>query len=101
MFKHLKVSGYDIKVGQLGKKEIDFVCEKGGERTYIQVAYLITGENREREFGNLLEVSDNYPKLVISTDEIIGDSSYKGIKHINLRRFLAGSLILDSGALYC
>lgn len=88
VFNHLKVSGYDIRVGQLGKKEIDFVCEKGGERTYIQVAYLITNENRDREFGNLLEIQDNYPKLVISMDKLIGDSSYKGIKHINLRKYL-------------
>lgn len=89
VFNHLKTCGYSIKVGQLGKKEIDFIGEKDGERIYIQVAYLITEENKEREFGNLLEIQDNYPKIVVSMDTMLGDSSYKGIKHINLRRFLA------------
>lgn len=88
VFNHFVADGYNVKVGQLDKKEIDFVCEKGGEKIYAQVAYLITEENREREFGNLLEIPDNYPKLVISLDELIGEGSYKGIKHVNLRKFL-------------
>lgn len=90
VFSYLVASGYEVKVGQLGKKEIDFICEKGGERTYIQVAYVITEENREREFGNLLEIPDNYPKAVVSMDELVGGGSYRGIRHINLRKFLTG-----------
>jgi uncharacterized protein len=90
VFNHLKILGYEVKVGQLGKKEIDFVCEKDGERLYVQVAYIITEQNKEREFGNLLEVPDNYPKIVISTDTLVGLDSYKGIKHLNIRNFLVG-----------
>lgn len=88
VFTHLEISGYDVKIGQLDNKEIDFVCEKDDERTYIQVAYQITDENRDREFGNLLEIPDNYPKMVISMDKLVGESSYKGIKHMALRKFL-------------
>ncbi len=93
VFKHLKILGYEIRVGQLGKKEVDFVCEKDGEKRYIQVAYMITDENRDREFGNLLEIEDNYPKIVISMDNLIGKTSYKGIKHINLRNFLTSNVL--------
>ena len=89
VFLHLQILGYEITVGQLGDKEIDFVCEKRGKRLYVQVAYLITEENAKREFGNLLAIKDNYPKLVLSMDEMIDDSEYKGIKHLNIKDFLS------------
>jgi uncharacterized protein len=89
VYNHFSLSGYDITVGQLGSKEVDFVCEKQGERIYVQVAYLITEENKEREFGNLLSIPDNYPKLVVSMDEEVGSGSYKGIEHVNVRRLLS------------
>ena len=88
VFLHLQTLGYKITVGQLKNKEIDFVCEKQNKKIYIQAAYLITNENKEREFGNLLAIQDNYPKMVISCDEMIDQSDYKGIKHINIRNFL-------------
>ncbi len=89
VFLHLEILGYKITVGQLDGKEIDFVCEKNGEKLYVQVAYLITDKKvRDREFGNLLEIEDNYPKIVVSMDEMIGEN-YKGIKQINIRSFLS------------
>ncbi|NIA18364.1 MAG: hypothetical protein GWO79_00585 [Actinobacteria bacterium] len=89
---HLKISGYKITVGQLGKKEIDFVAEKGGKRIYIQAAYLIANDAiKEREFGNLLEIRDNYPKIVVSMDEV-AEGQYKGVKHINIIDFLSREL---------
>jgi len=88
VFLHLLSSGYSVTVGKLGDKEVDFVCEKNGEREYIQVAYLLSSESvREREFGNLLAINDNYPKTVVSMDEIAG-KSFKGIRQINIREFL-------------
>jgi hypothetical protein len=88
IFIHLKVAGYDITVGQMGKRQVDFVCEKAGDRIYIQAAYMIPDNKvRDREFGNLLAISDNFPKKVISMDEITG-SSYQGIEHIHLEDFL-------------
>jgi len=75
-------------VGKLNNKEIDFVCVKENKTTYVQVAYLITEENTiNREFGNLLAIKDNYPKIVISMDDIL-NTNYKGIDHFNILDFL-------------
>lgn len=89
IFMHLKASGFKITVGQLGEKEIDFVGERKGEKIYIQAAYLINSEAvKEREFGNLLAIKDNYPKLVVSMDKMAG-GSIKGVKHVNILDFLS------------
>ena len=65
MYNHLLYKGYDIKVGYYGDKEIDFIGEKNGEKLYIQVALKIDSDKTaEREFGNLLKIQDNYPKIV-------------------------------------
>lgn len=89
VFEHLLFCGYDVKVGQIGDVEIDFVCERDGEKQYVQVAYLLHDEKTvEREFGNLLKIKDNYPKLVVSMDEFSGNT-YEGIEHIHLRKFLS------------
>jgi len=88
VFLHLKIMGYKVSVGQLDYKEIDFVGEKDGKKIYIQVAYLVISESvKEREFGNLLAIKDNYPKIVISMDEMI-EGEYKGVIHLNIREFL-------------
>lgn len=73
----------------MGNQEIDFVCTRGGEKLYVQVAYLIP-DNRvwEREFNNLLAIQDNYPKMVVSMDEAIG-KQYQGIAHLHIREFLS------------
>ena len=68
MYNHLLYKGYDIKVGYYGDKEIDFIGEKNGEKLYIQVALKIDGDTAEREFGNLLKIQDNYPKIVVTED---------------------------------
>ncbi|MBN2764382.1 MAG: ATP-binding protein, partial [Bacteroidales bacterium] len=89
---HLVISGYDVRVGKSGEKEIDFIGEKKGEKIYVQVCYLLSGEQViSREFNNLLEVKDNYPKYVVSMDEIKGTSTYEGIKHVHLRDFISQS----------
>jgi len=88
VFAHLKFLGYKISVGKLGEKEIDFIGEKDGKRIYIQVAYLIADENiKKREFGNLLAIKDNYPKIVVSLDEFAA-GEYEGVQHINILDFL-------------
>lgn len=89
VFNHLKINNYELKVGQSGDKEIDFIAQKNNEKVYIQVALRITDENtQKREFGNLLEIKDNYPKLVITLDEYTGNT-YKGIEYMPLRLFLS------------
>ena len=79
--------GYEVNVGKSGDKEIDFVCNKRGEKLYIQVAYLLASEETvSREFGVYDTVRDNFPKYVVSLDEF--DMSRNGIKHRNIRDFL-------------
>ena len=87
MYNHLLYKGYDIKVGYYGDKEIDFIGEKNGEKLYIQVALKIDGDTAEREFGNLLKIQDNYPKIVLTEDTFSGNS-YEGISHCSIRQFL-------------
>lgn len=78
--------GYDVKVGKLGSRNVDFVCTRNGEKVYIQVAYLIIIDQISREFGSLEKVKDNYPKYVISNDVV--DMSRRGIRHLNIMDFL-------------
>ncbi len=88
VYMHLKARGYTVTVGQLREKEIDFVCEKRGERLYVQTAYIMPDKKtRDREFGNLLEIKDNFRKVVVSMDRMI-EGGYKGIEHISVADFL-------------
>ena len=88
VYNHLLYKSYDIKVGYYGDKEIDFVGEKNGEKLYIQVALKIDSDKTaEREFGNLLKIQDNYPKIVVTEDTFSGNS-YEGIRHCSIRQFL-------------
>ena len=80
--------GYEVQVGKLDDREIDFICYRGQEKLYIQAAYLLTPSDRDREFGNLESIRDNYPKYVISSD--IPDMSRNGIIHKNMIQFLKG-----------
>ncbi|SLM31805.1 conserved hypothetical protein [Desulfamplus magnetovallimortis] len=88
VYKHIKTKGYNIYVGKLKNLEIDFVAKKAGETLYVQVAYLLpTPEVREREFGNLLKIPDNYRKIVVSMDEF-AQGNEKGIEHLHILDFL-------------
>jgi predicted AAA+ superfamily ATPase len=89
VFSHLQGLGYKVRVGVFGKREIDFVGEKQGERLYVQVCYLLQDQHTiDREFGNLMAIKDNFPKFVVSMDESIGKNSIQGIRHLHLREFL-------------
>lgn len=88
VFLQLIRLGFQVYVGQLDDREIDFVAEKAGKRIYIQVAYIIESERvRQREFGNLLKIKDNYQKIVVSLDRLINED-YQGVKHYNIIDFL-------------
>lgn len=79
--------GYTVTVGRAGDKEIDFVCDRCGEKLYVQVCYLLAAdETIAREFGAYDSIRDNFPKYVVSLDEF--DMSRNGIKHRNIRDFL-------------
>ena len=94
VYQHLMRMGFTVYVGQLKAGEIDFVCSRlNGERAYVQVAYVIADEStRQREFGNLKAIKDNYPKYVISMSPLLDRSDNDGIIHLHLRRFLTQGL---------
>lgn len=89
VYHHLIHLGYTVTVGQLRAGEIDFVCSRPNQRLYIQVAWLIDSEvTANREFGALQNISDAYPKYVISATPLLRSANYEGITHIHLRKFL-------------
>ena len=94
IYQHLIRLGYQVYVGQLQAGEIDFVCTKPkGERIYVQASYIIADDvTREREFGNLRLIKDNYPKYVISMTPLVTKNDDGGITHLHLRKFLTEGL---------
>lgn len=87
VYMELLRRGYEVNVGKAGDKEIDFVCNRQGEKLYVQVTYLLASkETIDREFGVYDDIRDNYPKYVVSLDEL--DMSQNGIKHRNICNFL-------------
>ena len=72
---------------------MDFVCKKQNKLIYIQVSYLLASEETiEREFKPLKKISDNYPKYVITMDDV--DMSHEGIFHLNLIDFLGDNELI-------
>ena len=94
IYEHLIRLGYQVYVGQLQAGEIDFVCTKPeGQRIYVQALFIIAEQaTREREFGNLRSIKDNYPKYVISMTPLLTKNDDDGITHIHLRKFLREGL---------
>ena len=90
IYQHLIRLGYQVYVGQLQAGEIDFVCTKpDGQRIYVQASSIIADmAPREREFGNLRAINDNYPKYVISMTPLLTRNDDNGITHLHLRKFL-------------
>lgn len=94
IYNHLVRLGYDVMVGQLQAGEVDFVCTKPGDnRVYIQASFIIADDStREREFGILHAIKDNYPKYVISMTPLLSKADDNGVTHIHLRKFLKEGL---------
>jgi len=88
VFLKLKQSDYKVFIGKFLDYEIDFVAEKGNSRIYIQVAYLLNSkETIEREFQVMKQISDNYPKYVLSMDKH-QTTNNEGIIRMNIINFL-------------
>ena len=94
IYNHLIRLGYEVRVGQLQASEVDFVCTSpDGRRFYVQASYIIADDaTRNREFGNLRVIKDNYPKYVISMTPLVTRNDDNGITHLHLRKFLAEGL---------
>ena len=81
--------GYTVTVGRNGTREIDFVATRAGDVNYFQVCYLLgSQETRAREFEAFRGVADNYPKYILSTDQL--DFSQNGVIHQNIEQWLLG-----------
>lgn len=86
VYFELRRRGYDVYIGKNEAKEIDFVALKRDERIYVQVCRNLPEES-DREFGNLLEIKDHYPKYVVTLDELAA-GNINGIKIVHLSDFL-------------
>ena len=83
IYNELISRGYDVKIGNLEKAEIDFIATRFKEKIYIQVAYILTDDTViDREFGAYKGIEDNYPKYVLTMDK--HDFSQEGIIHKNV-----------------
>lgn len=88
VYLELKRRRYDVCIGKYKDKEIDFVATKQNEKIYVQVTQEIKSEKtQKREYEQLLEIKDNYPKYVVLTDDFAG-GNYQGIKTMHITDFL-------------
>ncbi|NDO19921.1 ATP-binding protein [Lachnospiraceae bacterium MD329] len=82
--------GYDVAIGKVGNKEVDFVATKADDKKYIQVTETMAAtETKERELTPLKMIRDNYEKIILTMDRNFV-SSYDGIKIVNLVDWLVG-----------
>ena len=90
VYLHLLHCRFEVFTGQQsGGREVDFVARRGDMIIYIQATYLLSDDTtRQREFGNLLAIRNNYPKYVVSLDEWTSGSITDGILHLHLATFL-------------
>lgn len=86
VYFELRRKGYDVYIGKNAAKEIDFVAVRRDERLYVQVCRNLP-EGSDREVANLLEIKDNYPKYVVTMDEL-ATGNVNGVKIVHLADFL-------------
>jgi len=88
VYLHLVTAGYQVRIGKIQNREVDFVASRGDEKIYVQVAYLLKDNaTTTREFGSLQLIEDNYPKYVVTMDEN-ATGNVSGIKHVHVREFI-------------
>ena len=91
VFSRLQADSWTVSTGRVGDREIDFVCDRGKARCFVQAAYLVPdGQTREREFGVLAAIEGGWPRYVVSMDPIVRD--WRGVHHLKLRDFLRNGL---------
>jgi predicted AAA+ superfamily ATPase len=87
VYLELRRRGFQVQIGKVDDQELDFVAYAGKQRIYCQVAAsILNPETSRREFSPLMKIKDNYPKYVLTMDELPLDQD--GIRHINIIDFL-------------
>ena len=88
VYLELRRRGYDVYIGKMADREIDFVATRQNDRIYVQVSREITTEaTAQREYAGLLNIRDNYPKYVLRTDAF-AEGNYEGVKTMHIADFL-------------
>ena len=90
VFLELLRRGYQVNIGKQGVAEVDFVANQRDKRLYVQVCYILTEENTNREFNPLLDIADHNEKIVLSTDSLLPISK-NGIRQKNIVEYLLES----------
>ncbi len=94
IYNELIRRGYNVYIGKLKNKEIDFISEKKNEKVYVQLSYKMENEKTVlREFEPLLAIKDHYPKYVVSMDEHFSDN-IEGVRHIGLYEFITSDVFI-------
>lgn len=102
IYNELRIRGYLVDVGVVPTRvknadggycrsqlEVDFVCNRGSERVYVQSAYrLPTEEKREQEMASLLKIDDSFRKIIITEDLVMRHQDENGIEWVNVYDFL-------------
>lgn len=89
VYLELLRNGYSVRIGKQGAAEVDFVADRGDERAYLQICYILTKENTDREFRPLESIRDNYEKTVLTTDTLL-QINRGGIRQKNIIEYLTG-----------
>ena len=88
VYWEMKRRGYDTFIGKQDSREVDFVGIRRDEKIYVQVTYRMESDTTvEREFAPLLDISDHYPKFVVSMDDVWQDN-IEGVRHRHIADFL-------------
>lgn len=89
-YLELRRSGYEVYVGQYGTDgEVDFVAMKNGRVEYYQVAQTTLDDKvLERELAPLKKIRDNFPKYLLTLDDLFGEMNYEGIEKHNVLKWM-------------
>ena len=93
VYIYARAKGYAVSVGRIGKLECDFILRKLMNYSYVQVAMTILSDRKteEREYRPLESIRDNYPKYVITRNDLIQQRN--GITHVNIGTFMKDSTL--------
>ncbi len=93
VYLHLIQQRFNVKIGRLGEREIDFVAQRPDMRLYVQVCLTAMDPSTyAREFGNLRAIPDDCPKYVVTLNDMITSPETSSIRHLNLEEFLTTPL---------